>query len=147
MTLFILSTDLKEETMKHIQGSYLTGYVTLLVKGEQPELFFKACMDYGIIIWNIKKISSNECQGNIKLRDIKIIKQVNRATNFKLSFINKKGYPFIFKQFLKKKEVIFSFLISILLIVFLSNTLWKITIIGVPTETKEKIQEKLIHYG
>ncbi len=133
--------------MKHIQGSYLTGYVTLLVKGEKPELFFKACMNYGMIVWNIRKISANECQGNVKLRDIDIIKQINRTTNYKLSFIEKKGYPFIFKQFLKKKEVVFAFFISILLIVFLSNILWKITITGVPMETEEKIQEKLINYG
>lgn len=133
--------------MKHTQGSYFTGYVTLLVEGEDPELFFKACMDYGIVVWNIKKVSPNQCQGNIKLRDNRIIKQVNRNTNYKLSFINKKGYPFILKQFLKKKEVIFAFFISIFLIVFLSNILWKITIVGVPTETKEKIQEKLINYG
>jgi len=133
--------------MKYTQGSYLTGFVTLQVKGEHPELFFKACMNYGIVVWNIKKVSPNECQGNIKLRDISIIKQVNRTTNYKLSFINKKGYPFILKQFLKKKEVIPAFLISIFLIVFLSNVLWKITIVGVPTETKDKIEEKLINYG
>src|SRR5690625_2506803 len=121
--------------MKYTEGSYLTGYVTLLVQGENPELFFKACTNYGIIVWNIKKISANECQGNIKLRDIDIIKQVNRTTNHKLSFIDKKGYPFIFRQLLKRKEVIYAFFISILLIVFLSNILWKITITGVPMET------------
>src|SRR5690625_4050629 len=48
---------------------------------------------------------------------------------------------------MKKKEVIPAFLISIFLIIFLSNVLWKITIVGVPTETKDKIQEKLINYG
>ena len=138
---------IKEETMKYIQGSYLTGYVTLQVKGENPELFFRDCLDYGIVIWNIKKISSTECRGNIKLRDINVIKQVNRATHFKLSFVDKKGYPFVIKKFLRKKEVIIGLFICLFLIVFLSNVLWKITISGLPLEIEEKIHEKLTDYG
>lgn len=133
--------------MNHIQGSYLTGYVTILVKGDKPELFFRECMDYGIIVWNVKKKSVDECQANIKLRDINIIKKINRTTHYKLSFIQKKGYPFIIQKFMKKKELLLAFLISLFLIVFLSNILWKVTITGVPQEMEEKINEKLINYG
>lgn len=133
--------------MKHLQESYLTGHVTLLVKGEKPELFFQQCMGYGIVIWDIKKKTENSCQGNIKLRDIHVIKKVNRSTNYKLTFIHRKGYPFIIKRLMRKKEVLIACMISLLLIVLLSNILWKITITGVSKEMEEKISEKLTSYG
>jgi similar to stage IV sporulation protein len=56
--------------MKQIQGSFITGYVTILVKGHSPELFFQQCVKRGILVWEVKKQSETTCQGNIKLRDV-----------------------------------------------------------------------------
>lgn len=133
--------------MKHIQTSYLTGYVTILVEGPQPELFFQACIEEGIVIWNIKKVTDQTCEGNIKNKDIKVIKKVRRKTKYKIKFINKKGYPFLYKQLIKRKEIILSILLSFMLILFLANTLWKVTITGVSKEMEEKINEQLMNYG
>lgn len=133
--------------MKHIQGSFLTGYVTILVTGDNPELFFQACVEQGILVWDIKSLSDQSCQGNIKIRHISVIKKARRGTNYKIRFIEKKGYPFILKEFLKRREVLIAFLMSILLIVFLSNILWKVNINGVSKEMEEKIDSELIKYG
>src|SRR5690625_4585608 len=107
--------------MKHIQGAFITGYVTISVKGDMPELFFQACMKHGIPVWNVKKTAKNTCEGNIKLRNITQIKKINRETDYKLTFIRKKGYPFLIKGFTRKKEILIALLMSLLLIIFLSN--------------------------
>lgn len=133
--------------MKYLRRSTLTGYVTLSVKGEKPELFFQECMAYGIEIWDIQKKANDSCQGNIKLRDVHVIKKVHRKTNYKLSFTDKQGYPFIIRRFMRSKELLIACIISILLVLYLSNILWKITITGVSKEVEEKIDEQLTKYG
>lgn len=133
--------------MKHIQTSYLTGYVRILVEGLHPELFFQACIEEGIVIWDIRKTSSEKCEGNINNKDIKVIKKVRRGTKYKIKFIHKKGYPFLFKQLLKRKEIIVSIFFSVLLIALLSNVLWRVTITGVSKEMEEKINTHLLSYG
>ncbi|QKY69491.1 sporulation protein YqfD [Lentibacillus sp. CBA3610] len=133
--------------MKHIQGASITGYVTVLVKGTRPELFFQKCIEQDIIVWNIEKESESTCSGNIKLQDIPNVKNVRRGTHYKLSFTHKHGYPFLMKRFIRKKEVLIGLLLSILLIFFLSNIIWEVRITGVPKDIEEKISEQLADYG
>ncbi|WP_164668573.1 sporulation protein YqfD [Virgibacillus doumboii] len=133
--------------MKQIQGSFITGYVTVLVKGKRPELFFQACNEQGITVWDIKKESDNTCKGNVKLNAIASLRQVKRRTGYKLRFVDKKGYPFILKRFLRRKEVILGLLLSILLVFFLSNIIWEVRVTGVPKDIEEKIDKQLEEYG
>lgn len=133
--------------MKHIQGSLITGYVTVLIKGNMPELFFQKCNSKGIPVWNVIKTTSDTCEGNIKLKDIKEIKKIRRKTNYKLSFVHKKGYPFWFKRFFRKKQLFVGLLMSIMLIIFLSNIIWGVKITGVPKDIEEKISKQLNNYG
>lgn len=132
--------------MRYIQGAFLTGYVTVLVKGNHPEMFFQACINQGISVWDVKKIDDQACQGNIRLKDISFIKKIRRDMKYKLSFIRKKGYPFLFKRFTRKKEAVFALITSILLVLFLSNIIWDVKISGVSTDVEEKINKALIKY-
>ncbi|MFD1038519.1 sporulation protein YqfD [Virgibacillus byunsanensis] len=133
--------------MKYIQGSYITGYVTVLVKGKMPELFFQECAKREIIVWNIKKESPDSCKGNVKLGDIPALKKIKRKSTYKLTFIDKKGSPFIISKFLKRKEVIAGLAMAFLLTLFLSNIIWKVEITSVPTDIEEKIIKQLSSYG
>lgn len=133
--------------MKHIQGTFFTGYVTISIKGKNPELFFQYCIDQGITVWDIKKESENVCKGNVKLSDIDILKDIKRRTSYKVTFLNKKGLSFLLKQFTRKKEVVLGLLLSVMLIFFLSNIIWEVRIIGVPKDIEEKISKQLTEYG
>lgn len=132
--------------MRYIQGTFLTGYVTILVQGQRPEKFFQACINRGISVWDMKKIDEHACEGNIRLQDVSLIKQIRREMKYKISFVRKKGYPFLFRRFTRKKEVVFAFLASILLIIFLSNIIWEVKVIGVSTDIEEKINKALSDY-
>ncbi|PAV29028.1 sporulation protein YqfD [Virgibacillus profundi] len=133
--------------MRDTQGSYFTGYVTILIKGDRPELFFQKCMDKGITVWNVRKLADDQCEGNIKLYDIKQIKELRRGTNYKINFTKRKGYPFLFRRFIRKKQVLIGLLLSLLLIIFLSNIIWEVKISGVPKDIEEKISKQLDSYG
>lgn len=133
--------------MKHIQGAYFNGYVTVLVKGHMPELFFQKCNNQGIPIWNVRKTGTDACEGNVKLSDIKYLKKMRRRTNYKLTFAQKKGAPFVVARLFRKKQLFISLLMSVMLIVFLSNIIWEVKITGVPKDIEEKISKKLNNYG
>ncbi|CDQ39619.1 MULTISPECIES: sporulation protein YqfD [Virgibacillus] len=133
--------------MKYIQESALTGYVTIAVTGEKPELFFQHCTSYGIRVWDVRKTKNDVCEGNIKVSDIKQIKQLRRRTQYKIRFKQRKGYPFFIRKLLGKKELLLGFFLSILLILFLSNILWEVKITGVPKDIEEKINKQLNQYG
>lgn len=133
--------------MKQIQGSYITGYVTVQVKGSVPELFFQKCVKQGMAVWDIKKKSNTVCTGNVKLQDIRKLKQVRNGTGYKLTFVGKKGSPFLWKKFMRKRELVIGLLLSVLLIVFLSNIIWDVKITGVPKDIEKKIVKQLDSYG
>ncbi|WP_099158544.1 sporulation protein YqfD [Virgibacillus ndiopensis] len=133
--------------MKKIQGSYITGSVTILVTGHKPELFFQKCVKRGVPVWDIKKQGKTECSGKVRLHDIKNIKRIRRETNYKIAFIDKSGTPFLLKRITRRKEIVFGLLISILLIIFLSNIIWEVKITSVSKDTEKKIVKQLNNYG
>lgn len=133
--------------MKYIQGAFITGYVTISVKGDMPELFFQTCIKHGIPVWNIKKTEKKICEGNIKLRDVNNVKKIRRGTAYKIAFKQKRGYPFFIRRFTRKKELITAFVMCLLLIIFLSNIIWEVKITGLPKDIEEKIDKQLDNYG
>ncbi|MBU5466432.1 sporulation protein YqfD [Virgibacillus sp. MSJ-26] len=133
--------------MKPIQGSFLSGYVRISIEGHLPEMFFQSCINQSIPVWNIKKEAKDKCSGNIKLEHVQLIKRINRQHRYKIKFTQKKGIPFFFNRFLGKKELIFGLIVGIMLVIFLSNIIWKVEITGVPKDLEEKISEQLTSYG
>ncbi|MFA1820449.1 sporulation protein YqfD [Virgibacillus oceani] len=133
--------------MKKIQGSFFTGYVTISVNGNQPELFFQLCAEKGIPVWDIKKTASNQCQGNVKLSDVSEIKKIRKQTYYKIRFAQKAGVPFFLSRFFRRKELLIGIVLSIMLILFLSNIIWEVKVTGVPKDIEEKITKQLDSYG
>src|SRR5699024_3550650 len=72
---------------------------------------------------------------------------IKKETDYKISFINKKGYPFLFKRFIRKKELLIALFLCFFLIIALSNIVWKVQITGVPKDIEEKINKQLDSYG
>ncbi|WP_053219129.1 sporulation protein YqfD [Virgibacillus senegalensis] len=133
--------------MKYTQDTFFTGSVTIKVTGHHPELFFDRCTREGITVWNVKKINATQCIGNVRLSDISSIKRLRRQTIYKLSFVSRKGFPFLIQRVLRKKPFMAGLFLSILLVMFLSNIVWDVKVDNVPPEIEAKIIEKLDEYG
>ncbi|SDN09065.1 sporulation protein YqfD [Sediminibacillus halophilus] len=133
--------------MKHTQAIFFTGSVKIKVTGHHPELFFGLCAREGITVWNVIKINETQCIGNVRLSDISTIKRLRRQTVYKLSFLSRKGFPFLIQRVLHKKPFVAGLLLSILFVTFLSNIVWDIEVENVPPEVEAKIIEKLDEYG
>ncbi|API90573.1 MULTISPECIES: sporulation protein YqfD [Virgibacillus] len=133
--------------MKQKNKPNAAGAVTIVVTGDRPELFFQHCTSHGIRIWDVMKTSNQACQGTISLKDAKYIKVLRRGMHYKIKFIDKKGFPFIIRRYLRKKELLIAFILSCLFLFILSNIVWDVKITGVPKDIEEKIGKQLEEYG
>ncbi|MDC3415558.1 sporulation protein YqfD [Aquibacillus salsiterrae] len=133
--------------MKHTQGVFFSGYVTIKVHGHHPELFFDLCSRNGITVWNIKKTEAKTCIGNIKLEEIPQVKRLRRKTIFKVSFIHKKGLPFLSNKLFVHKPLIIGLVLSLFFVGFLSNIIWDVHVKGVHPEMEKQIEKQLSSYG
>ncbi|ASK63155.1 sporulation protein YqfD [Virgibacillus phasianinus] len=132
--------------MKQIQGSFLTGYVTILVEGNNPELFLQYCADQEILVWNITKVSSTSCEASIRLGDVHQVDELIHE-GLTITVTHQYGLPVMIKKLIGRKEFLFSIGICLLLILYLSNIIWDIKINGVPKDIEKKITKQLNTYG
>lgn len=133
--------------MKQIQGSFLTGYVTILAEGNNSELFLQYCANQEIVVWNIKKVSATTCEANIRLKDVQKVNESLNDGSYTITVKQEYGLPVKFKRLISKKEFLFSIGICFLLILYLSNIIWDIKINGVPKDIEKKITKQLNTYG
>ncbi|MBM7543199.1 sporulation protein YqfD [Amphibacillus cookii] len=133
--------------MRALKPSWLKGVITIKVKGHYPERFFDLCTRHQINGWSIKKISNTECLGDINLSDLKKVRQLRRKTRYKLSFVSKKGMPFLFTQLRRMKVLVVCFCLAFLIFIYLSQSIWMINIDGIPVEIEKQIRQSLDEYG
>jgi similar to stage IV sporulation protein len=133
--------------MKHKQGIFVKGYITICIEGSRPESFLNKCMKANIPLWDIKRISDKQCEAKIHLKNVKKLKQIRRKTEYKISFKEKFGLPFIIGQFKYRKPMLIGLIMSIFVIFTLSNIVWDVKIVGVSPEMEYKIKQRLEHYG
>lgn len=133
--------------MKRFQGSYISGYVQIRIIGPHPERFLHQCTENGIMLWDISKSQATQCEAKMMLQDVKKIRKLRFGTKYKINFMNKHGLPFVKKRYLNKKPLLIGLILSILLLVTLSNMIWQVKVTGVPEELETRIYSKLESYG
>ncbi|MFG6114291.1 sporulation protein YqfD [Halobacillus sp. MO56] len=133
--------------MKPLQGKFIKGYVTLIIQGTYPEQFINLCAKEGVVIWNAKKLSDHQLQANIYLADLPEVKRIRKRTRFKVRLKRGQGLPYIWKSFLAQKPLWFALILTVLLLVFVSNLVWSVHIEGLPKELEKKVEKQLREYG
>ena len=81
----------------------------------------KAERNNKIIIWNLKRDKSVQLNLNIGIKDFKKIKKIAKKTKCKVKIIKKKGLPFLFNRY-KKRKIFFGFLLLILILIGIKET-------------------------
>ena len=110
--------------------NYIFGYVTIVIEGFFLERVLNIIKLKNIFVWNNKKINSSVITINIGIKDFKKVCRILKENKCKVKIKCKKGLPFIFNRYKKRK--IFALLLIILLIfvVFISFFVWNIDIVG-----------------
>lgn len=127
--------------------NYLIGYLSIQVEGFYIERFINICKAKSILLWNMKREKSSVLNANIAIKDFKRIKDIVRKTKCKVKVKQKKGLPFLFERY-KKRKIFAIFLCLVAFLLFLSaQFIWNIEIRGLTTIPKEEIVSLLKQNG
>lgn len=127
--------------------AYIFGYLEIKVEGYFIEKFINNCLKSNIFLWNIKRKRTTIMTCNIGVKDFKNIKKILKQTKCRIKIEKKKGLPFTFNKYRKRK--IFALLIFIILIIIaiLSNFVWNIQIEGTEKISKDELIQTLKEEG
>ncbi len=127
--------------------AYIFGYLEIKVEGYFIEKFINNCLKSNIFLWNIKRKRTTIMTCNIRVKDFKNIRKILKKTKCRIKIEKKKGLPFTFNKYRKRK--IFALLIFIILIIIaiLSNFVWNIQIEGTEKISKDELIQTLKEEG
>ena len=117
------------------------------MEGYYIERFINICRNEKITIWNLKRDKNVKLELNIGIKDLKRVAKIAKQTKCKMKIIRKKGLPFIFNKY-KKRKLFFVFLIVIIIILAISsNFIWNIQIIEEDKQDMKNLYQDVIDSG
>jgi len=126
---------------------YILGYVRIEVEGYFIERLINLCMKNRILLWNSKRKKTTLLEVNMSIKDFRRIKEFAKQSKCKVKINSKKGLPFIFNKY-KKRKIFFIFLCLIIVgILSLSNFVWNIEITGNVKLSSEELMQSLKNEG
>lgn len=127
--------------------NYIIGYIRISIEGYYIERFINICRNNKITIWNLKRDKNVKLELNIGIRDLKKIAKIAKQTKCKMKILRKKGMPFLFNRY-KKRKIFFAFLLLIVILLAISsNFIWNIEIVEENNEEIENIYQDVINSG
>ncbi|MHB8158554.1 MAG: sporulation protein YqfD, partial [Desulfocucumaceae bacterium] len=86
--------------------SFLFGYVSILVRGENLEKFLNMAASRGIFLWDIKRVGESELYVKTRLSSVGPLRHIGRNTKTLFKFKSREGLPFIISRIRKRKSLI-----------------------------------------
>ena len=127
--------------------NYIIGYVRITIEGYYIERFINICRNNKITIWNLKRDKNVKLNLNVGIKDFREIIKIGKKTKCRVKIAKKKGLPFLFNKY-KKRKLFFGFLlILIMLIGISSNFIWNIEIKIENNEQIDNIYQDIVSAG
>ena len=108
--------------------NYILGYLTINVEGYFIERFINMCRNKNILLWNIKRKNSSFIICKIGIKEFKKLRDIAKKTKCKITITSKKGIPFIFEKYKKRKIFLLMMCIIGGLLFVLSQFVWNIEV-------------------
>ena len=119
--------------------NYIIGYIRISIEGYYIERFINICGNEKITIWNLKR--------NKNIKDLKKVAKIAKQTKCKIKIIKKKGLPFLFNRY-RKRKLFFVFLLVIIIgLGISSNFVWNIQIVEEDKESLENLYQDVVESG
>ena len=127
--------------------NYIIGYIRISIEGYYIERFINICRNNKIAIWNLKRDKKVKLELNVGIKELKRVAKIAKKTKCKMRITKKKGLPFLFNRY-KKRKLFFAFLIAIIIILAISsNFIWNIQIVEEDKDTMENLYQDVIDGG
>ena len=127
--------------------NYIIGYIRISIEGYYIERFINICGNEKITIWNLKRNKNVKLELNIGIKDLKKVAKIAKQTKCKMKIIKKKGLPFLFNRY-RKRKLFFVFLLVIIIgLGIFSNFVWNIQIVEEDKESIENLYQDVVESG
>lgn len=126
---------------------FLSGYVWLLIQGEQCERFLNLCRARGISIRKLCRRGEEEITCVMSVRDFFQLRPIRSKTGVHIRVLKKHGLPFFFLHNKKRKAFFAGILLCFCLMAVLSSKIWNIHIEGNLRNSTPEILEFLGEQG
>ncbi|WNS74342.1 sporulation protein YqfD [Bacillus sp. DTU_2020_1000418_1_SI_GHA_SEK_038] len=133
--------------MKNLWIEFFGGIITVKTKGKGIERFINTLTRSGILVWQVRRHGTEAVTFKMKLNDVKKLRSLVRNSDCKIEFLQRTGFPFIFKRMLKNIGFVIGAPVFLLVIMILSNMVWGIEIKGADPATEYKIRKELNQIG
>ena len=127
--------------------NYILGYVNIVVEGYFIERFINICRSKNILLWNMNREKSSILHTNIGIKDFKNIRKIAKKTKCKVNIKSKRGLPFLFNRY-KKRKIFFILLVLVFILLGVSsNFVWNIDVITKSNISEEELIKDLNECG
>ena len=120
------------------------GKIKIKVEGFYLERFVNLVRSNNIELWDLKQYDQITIIANLKIKDYKKLKKIAKKTNCKIKIIKKEGYYFTLHKYRKRKILLYSCIVSFILVIYTSSLVWNINIEGNTLNTNKDINEILV---
>ena len=127
--------------------NYIIGYIRISIEGYYIERFINICGNEKITIWNLKRNKNVKLELNTGIKDLKKVAKIAKQIKCKIKIIKKKGLPFLFNRY-RKRKLFFVFLLVIIIgLGISSNFVWNIQIVEEDKESIENLYQDVVESG
>ncbi|UTR09356.1 sporulation protein YqfD [Evansella sp. LMS18] len=133
--------------MKNHWVHKLSGYVRIKISGPYPELFVNRCIDSDIQIWDIEHQGNQVLVCSVLLDEIPRLRKLARISDCKISFLDRKGLPFVMKRLWKRNGLLFGAAGALLLLYLLSNMVWEVEVEGATASLEHELRQTAAELG
>lgn len=123
------------------------GNVKISICGKQLERFLNLCKNRGISLHKAEFCDEEKLECVLSVSDFFSIQQIRRKTHVKIKILKKRGLPFFFHQHKKRKAFFVGCLVILLVMWFLSQRIWVISMEGNVGNTTPEIMKFLQSSG
>ena len=127
--------------------NYLIGYVSIVVEGYYIERFINICKSKNIFFWNMKREKASILHANVGIKEFKHLKSIAKKLSCHIKIERKRGLPFIFNKYKKRKIFFALLLLVVVLLITCSNYIWNVEITGLQKIPYEELSKQIVEAG
>lgn len=125
---------------------FLGGYCKVVLSGGGQERFLNICVSKQILLWKLTRKDSHYIFF-ISRAGMEELEEISAKTGCSYRVICKKGLPFLFHRYRKRKILLAAFLFSAVSLYVMSLFLWQIQAVGCRSHSEEEILDYLEEQG
>src|SRR5690625_1446955 len=125
----------------------LTNYITIHITGNELMTFFKRCAQANIPLTDVSMCHKKEAKISVHATHFNLIRNIADELQLQINIKERVGLLFTLMALWQKKERISAIILSCALLFVLSNIVWNVNIVGVPSHIEMKINDYLRQTG